>query len=59
MKEVARVDSGDWSYPVYLDDEGFYHIDLGGSVGLSDPFEFANDDKAVSFFAEAIKNEGY
>ena len=59
MREIGTVSKDDWSYPVLLDDEGFYRIDLGGSYGLSDPFEFDNDDKALDFFTKKLDEEDY
>lgn len=59
MREVGRVVRGDWSYPVILDDEGYYHVDLGGAYGVSDPFEFDSDEEAVSFFTKALEEEDY
>ena len=59
MEEVGTVIRGDWTYPILLDPEGFYHVDLGGAYGVSGPFEFANGDEAVSFFAKRLEEEDY
>lgn len=59
MKEVGAVIRGDWSYPVLLDDEGFYHVDLGGAYGVFDPLEFDSDEEALGFFAKRLEEEDY
>lgn len=59
MKEVGTVTRGEWSYPVLLDEEGCYRIDLGGAFGVSEPFKFATSADAISFFARKLEEEDY
>lgn len=42
-----------YKIPLFQSDEG-YHIDLGGSAGLTDPVEAGSLDEAIRLFEEEI-----
>lgn len=54
MTKIAIIIDGDYVYPVYrIEDK--YHIDLGNSVGMSGPFEFKSDVKAITWLRKHVK----
>lgn len=54
MTKIGIVINGEWEYPIYRSD-GKYHIDLGGSFGMSDPLSFESDTKAIVALHEAFE----
>lgn len=53
MTKLAIVLDGEQIYPIFRH-EGRYHIDFGGSVGLSVPFDFKSDTEAIKWFRKAV-----
>jgi len=56
MTKIAIVVDGDYGFPIYREN-GFYYIDLGGSLGMSDPLSFESDVKAITTLREAYEND--
>lgn len=52
---AVEKDTG-FAYPIYKSD-GMYFIDMGGAMGMSDPLEFDNDVKAISFLQHLVENQ--
>ena len=53
MTKIAIIVDGDRVYPI-LRHKGAYHVDFGGSVGLSDAFSFKRDTEAINWLRNAL-----
>ena len=58
MTKIAIIIDGEYEYPIFRD-KGLYHIDFGGAVGMSDPLEFENDVKAISWLRKHVEAGGW
>lgn len=55
MTKIAIVLDGDYEYPIYRKN-GLYHIDFGGSHGMSDALAFNSDVQAIKWLREKVEN---
>ena len=56
MVKIAIAVDGTDIYPIYREN-GMYHIDMGGSMGMSEPLDYPSDTKAISDIRKAIEQE--
>ena len=56
MVKIAVIVDGDYEFPIYRHD-GEYFVDLGGSLGMSDPLYFESDTEAISTLQKAYEND--